>query len=320
MKTSIALATYNGDKFLQEQLESYLIQTVLPDELVIVDDCSKDNTLMIINTFKETAPFDVKVYLNETNLGYTQNFNKALQLCNNDLIFISDQDDVWLPNKIEYMVNSASSHPDKDVFISDASIVNNNLNFSGITLMAQFQKFGLDESTFGHGCCTVIRKILLDQIILPIPVNFQGHDSWISKIANTFHLRLIHTEILQLYRIHDSNTSNTEWISPYRKVKCCYAKIIHKLIGLLKGVKIDVLLHQILEGELILKRIRSGTSKSLKQDDIIVNSYIKNIQYLKIRVETLEQKNIFSRFRKGWRFYRNSQYVLKHFMSDVIFQ
>ena len=82
------MATYNGEEFILEQLESCANQTKLPDELVIADDCSTDRTLEIIEKFKKVAPFKIKVYSNKTNLGYTQNFNKAMKLCTNELIFL----------------------------------------------------------------------------------------------------------------------------------------------------------------------------------------------------------------------------------------
>ena len=86
MKISIAMATYNGGKYLREQLDSFLAQTRLPDELVITDDCSTDDTLAIIETFAATAPFEVRWERNEQNLGYTGNFNKALMKAAGDLV------------------------------------------------------------------------------------------------------------------------------------------------------------------------------------------------------------------------------------------
>ena len=133
MKISIAMATYNGQTFLLEQLQSFTEQTILPDEVVITDDCSSDKTVALINSFKKTAPFKIRVYSNEKNLGYTQNFNKALQLCTNDLIFLSDQDDVWLPTKIEYMLNLTLQYPDKDLFMIDAELVDDSLISSELT-------------------------------------------------------------------------------------------------------------------------------------------------------------------------------------------
>ncbi len=95
------MATYNGVKYLQEQLDSFATQTILPDELVVVDDCSTDNTIAILNNFKDKAPFKTIIIKNDKNLGSTKSFEKAATKATGDLIFFSDQDDFWKPNKIE---------------------------------------------------------------------------------------------------------------------------------------------------------------------------------------------------------------------------
>src|SRR5262249_10160572 len=100
-KISIALCTYNGAKYLSSQLESYLAQTCLPDEVVVCDDCSQDETVTILNDFAIRAPFPVRILVNDQNLGSTKNFEKSISLCSGEIIFLSDQDDVWMPNKIE---------------------------------------------------------------------------------------------------------------------------------------------------------------------------------------------------------------------------
>ena len=97
------MATYNGERFLGEQLNSLLQQTILPQELVIGDDQSSDRTIEILEAFSATAPFPVHIYRNETRLGYRANFMATGARCKSDLIFFCDQDDIWLPNKIERM-------------------------------------------------------------------------------------------------------------------------------------------------------------------------------------------------------------------------
>ena len=98
-KMSIALCTYNGELFLQEQLDSYINQTLLPNELVINDDCSTDSTVAIINDFVKNAPFLCKI--NEANLRLTKNFERAIVRSTGDYIFLSDQDDVWKKDKTQ---------------------------------------------------------------------------------------------------------------------------------------------------------------------------------------------------------------------------
>src|SRR5580698_1985958 len=100
MKLSVALCTYNGERFLPEQLASIREQSRLPDELVICDDASADQSVAIATRFAERAPFPVRIEANSRNLGSTPNFARAIELCNGDAIVLSDQDDVWLPDKL----------------------------------------------------------------------------------------------------------------------------------------------------------------------------------------------------------------------------
>lgn len=104
-RVAIALATWNGERFLSEQLESYLKQTRLPDELVVSDDCSKDGTLDVLNEFARTAPFEVRILKNSERAGFAANFGRAIGACRADIILLSDQDDIWLPSHVERLVN-----------------------------------------------------------------------------------------------------------------------------------------------------------------------------------------------------------------------
>jgi len=98
-KISVAIATYNGGKYLREQLDSLYSQTIPPVEIVVCDDCSKDNTCEILDEYKQK--YGLRYYVNEKSLGVNDNFLKAVSLCTSPYIAICDQDDIWLPNKIE---------------------------------------------------------------------------------------------------------------------------------------------------------------------------------------------------------------------------
>ena len=100
MRISVAMATYNGERYIQEQICSILRQTVVVDEIIIVDDCSSDATVDIIKKLASEHPV-IKLFQNEQNLGYTNNFRKALSCTTGDIIFFADQDDIWMPNKVE---------------------------------------------------------------------------------------------------------------------------------------------------------------------------------------------------------------------------
>lgn len=114
---SVAMAVYNGEKYLEMQLDSILRQTKQVDEIVIVDDCSTDRSVEIIRSFQDKHP-NIRAYRNESTMGYKKNFRKAIHLCQGDLIFLSDQDDFWMPEKVRIMSDIMESHPDIQVLAS----------------------------------------------------------------------------------------------------------------------------------------------------------------------------------------------------------
>lgn len=208
MRISIAIATYNGAQYLQEQLDSFLCQTQLPDELVACDDGSADSTFEILQTFSQQAPFSVHVYRNEENLGYARNFEKALSLCTGDIILMSDQDDVWFESKIERIVNEFKVNEFAYVVVNDAEIVHADLKSTGLTLAGQLVSAGMDTEQLLLGCCISFRADL-KKVIFPIPCHIHGHDGWINTLGNALHCRYFITDILQLYRRHGSNASSS---------------------------------------------------------------------------------------------------------------
>ena len=133
-KVSVALCTYNGAKFLDEQLESFLKQTHAPDELVVCDDCSRDETVAKLEKFARTAPFAVKIFQNESNLRSTKNFEKAIALCTGEIIFLSDQDDYWQPPKIERILREFQKDETVGLVFSNAEISDESLQPLGRNL------------------------------------------------------------------------------------------------------------------------------------------------------------------------------------------
>lgn len=210
MKVSIAMTTYNGAKYLQEQLDSFVIQSSMPHELIVCDDGSTDSTIEILETFRQHAPFIVHIHRNEANLGFTKNFEKALSKCTGDLIFLSDQDDIWYPNKIKILEKTFECHPDKQILIHDGDLVDEHCTSQGITKLGQvISGYGNDDK-FITGALTAIRSTFLP-LVTPIPDGIQGHDIWIHKMARLLDTRLVLNQSLQNIRRHSSNTSN--WIA-----------------------------------------------------------------------------------------------------------
>lgn len=125
MILSVALCTYNGEQYIREQLESILNQTMPVDEIVVCDDGSTDKTLQIIEEYREKTAADIRIYCNENNLGVVANFQKAINLCCGDIIFLSDQDDVWHPDKIERIVDYFEHNKEILVVFTDGMLIDN---------------------------------------------------------------------------------------------------------------------------------------------------------------------------------------------------
>src|SRR5258708_1747298 len=120
IKVSVALCTYNGARFLREQLESIAAQTHIPAELVACDDASTDDSFSILESFAKSAVFPVRLVRNEIRVGSTKNFEQAIGLCTGEIIALCDQDDVWLPEKLARIGEELARHRDAVMVFSDA--------------------------------------------------------------------------------------------------------------------------------------------------------------------------------------------------------
>ena len=208
MKISIAMATYNGAKYIKEQLESLVQQTRLPDEVIVNDDCSTDDTINILEKIKKTAPFPVKIYSNEKNIGFVKNFGLAIERCRGDVIFLSDQDDFWFPNRIDYIYRYFEKNPSALVIVNDAEITTEDLTPTGYTKFGQKKAIGVsNKKKFITGCCTAFKADLIP-IICPIPFNKYPHDAWIHSIGELLSGRMLTEKPLLYFRRHQTNTSN----------------------------------------------------------------------------------------------------------------
>lgn len=207
MTISIAMATCNGERYLAAQLESFLAQSRLPDELIVSDDSSQDKTTHIVQEFAREAPFHVHFEANTRRLGVTENFNRALGLASGDLVFLSDQDDVWFEDKIEVILKEREIYPGKLLFMNDAELTDAELKPINVTKLQQIQAAGMDEAAFVMGCCSAVDRRLLD-FGLPIPQGVRGHDNWLVACAELLGARHIVRRPLQLYRRHGDNESD----------------------------------------------------------------------------------------------------------------
>lgn len=207
MKVSIAMASYNGEKFIKQQLESFIYQDKLPDELIICDDGSTDSTIEIVEGMLGSLPFSVKIYKNDVNLGYCKNFEKAISLCDGDLIFLSDQDDFWFKDKISTLCDWMNDKPDLLISQSNMEITDSDLSASGVTQLENFIGLGHERSDFMTGCGAVFRRELL-YVALPFPDSGWGHDNWLFNIAMSLGKTGVYERPLMYYRRHESAVSN----------------------------------------------------------------------------------------------------------------
>lgn len=176
MKISVALATYNGSRYINELLNSLKTQTKVPNEVIICDDCSQDNTLEIVNDFVKNNSLALAVFENEQNLGFKANFKKTVLKCSGDIIFLCDQDDVWATDKIKIMTEFFKSHNDCLALASSFCLtdengeeIKNTLKGANYGLIGKnikdenYTKISLKtvlHSNIAPGCAVAVRKSL----------------------------------------------------------------------------------------------------------------------------------------------------------------
>lgn len=205
VKVSIAMATYNGGPFVEEQLRSFAAQTRPPDELVVCDDGSTDGTPELIENAAAAMPFQTRVVRNQSRLGYSANFEKAVSLCSGDVVFLSDQDDSWFPEKIDYVLRELQSAKAALVTVNDQIIADGELRPIGKTIFGNTRRLGYADDNLIAGCCTAIRREFL-ALILPFPSGI-AYDTWLGQMAHFLGAVRLIERPLQLYRRHGGNTS-----------------------------------------------------------------------------------------------------------------
>jgi glycosyltransferase involved in cell wall biosynthesis len=225
---SVALATYNGARFIAEQLDSLARQALLPAELVVTDDTSTDNTPEIVTAFAAKAPFPVRYEKNVERLGYQLNFLKAAGLCRNEFIAFCDQDDVWQPNKLAACMQPFS---DSEVLLTyhNATVVTAALE--QIDTLASYAApravnppQSLGPWRYGLGFTLIFRRELLAfNDLWPMTINFndfkrrESHDQWFFFLASTLGSVGYVDDLLVAYRQHDANTFGWGGLPGYKQ-------------------------------------------------------------------------------------------------------
>lgn len=205
---SIAMATYNGECYLRKQLDSIYAQTYKNIEVIVCDDCSSDSTVAMLEEYKKTQ--GLQYFVNVNNRGYLKNFERVLGLCRGGYIALADQDDIWMPNKIERLIGAISGYT---MVYSDASYIDqkDNIIAKSVRKYASHPVVSgkpfkiLAFHSFIIGCTLMLKRELL-LTALPFPEGEKFHDRWLSLIACKLDGVVFLDEQLVLYRKHAGNT------------------------------------------------------------------------------------------------------------------
>ena len=218
MKTSVVLCAFNGELFLKEQLYSIIKQTVLPDEIVIVNDCSIDNTDEIVKDFQDNCNIPFTYVVNSKNLGVLKSFSLGVDLAKNEIIIFSDQDDIWLSTRIERTVKEFHIDNSLDLFFSNGAIIDSNSNILKGSL---FKSFGFNFILrvlfkISYPDYVLTKKFIVTGATMAVKASFAKrhysngvvylHDMYLSSIAA--HLRTIKFSCDKLiqYRLHNQQS------------------------------------------------------------------------------------------------------------------
>jgi glycosyltransferase involved in cell wall biosynthesis len=199
MSISVCIATYNGEKYIKAQLESILMQLGEEDEVVISDDASTDNTIAIIRSIEDPR---IRLFTGHRFGSHVYNFEHALKQAKGEYLFLSDQDDIWLPNKVSHTIPLLQTY---DLVLSDAVMV----DAHGAQIHDSFFRFnhsrkGILKNFYKNsylGCCMAFRRSVLLKA-LPFPPDINMHDWWIGMIAEIHFNVHFSDEKLILYRRH----------------------------------------------------------------------------------------------------------------------
>lgn len=223
---SVCIATHNGEKYIKEQLDSILCQLTSDDEVVISDDGSSDSTLDIIDSYCDSR---IRVYKMvhtrrdmKSHYYVTMNFENALKHAKGDYIFLSDQDDVWYPDKVEKCIELLQENDmvlhNLECVDGDLNPLNRNIYNNSFRYKNYFLRVGKH-----YGCALAFKRTLM-QFIMPFPKRLVLHDYWIGILGETFGNFICIEQPLTKYRIHGHNTSGTR-----QKSNTLYYKLAYRL-------------------------------------------------------------------------------------------
>lgn len=201
---SIALCTWNGEAHLGAQLDSIAAQTRPPDELIACDDASTDGTRRVLEAFAARSPFPVRIHANTVNAGTARNFERAISRCAGDVVALADQDDVWMPRKLETVMDLFARRPSAGLVFSDAELVDENLRPLGVTLWERVEFTPKRRAQFDAGNAwrvllarnvvtgaTMAFRRSYREMLVPFPPSWI-HDAWIAFVVS------LHAELARI--------------------------------------------------------------------------------------------------------------------------
>lgn len=202
---SVCIATYNGEMFIREQIDSILRQLSSDDEIIVSDDGSTDDTISIINSIDDKR---IRIIEGPRKHSPTHNFECAMKEAKGDYIFLADQDDVWKPNKVEVCIEWLQEY---DCVVSDATVTDKGLNtlYPSLYAIIQVRQGRIYNTVWKNGytgCCMAFRRNILEAS-LPFPKNIPMHDIWIGNVAAyKYNVKFI-SDKLVLFRRHEDTIS-----------------------------------------------------------------------------------------------------------------
>lgn len=234
---SIAMCTYNGERFLKEQLDSLVAQDYRPLEIQVFDDRSTDRTFEILKAYEAEYDF-IKAHKNTSNLGFIKNFEAAISACSGEFIALCDQDDVWFPHKISTLVQEIGTH---SLIYSHTALIDSENQPQGDFLPDIKRLSGpcnrsliLGNCVTGHTC--LFPRRLLEHV-LPFPAGIDYHDHWIAFVAATIGTIHYLNRPLSSYRQHEENLS----FDPNRKKNRKHDPSLRRFLGRSRKVKTALL-------------------------------------------------------------------------------
>lgn len=304
-KISVAIAVFNGEAFIGCQLKSILDQSISVDEIIVSDDGSTDNSVTLITGILAESKISYRVVKNKYQRGFSNNFQSALENCAGDIIFLCDQDDYWLREKVEICVDFMREK-NAGLVLHDMYIGDLNLRVKEKSIVELFIRSKISLDCYASGCSMVISKKLLNYA-LPFPVRIKNHDVWINEICKLIKTRYVVLDKLSIYRRHGSNFSNSR-IYGGTHFSDLYASFRDQRSGRFFFEREAML------DELIRRSLLIGSNQFERADVVALED---ELEYLRKRIN-LKSMNFFKRLYHGGVLYLSGVIMFRHAIKDVI--